>query len=95
MFRGVKMNKKADLSINIIVIAAIALIILVIVSVLLFRSGGDLRQGTSCEGIGGVCVYDSDYRSCSEYADFNYLDSHRRHPTASCPNRDQFCCVPI
>jgi len=50
------MNKKGDLSINIIVIAAIAMLVLVIISVLLFRSGGLINRGTNCEGVGGVCV---------------------------------------
>ena len=91
-----KINKKGDLSINIIVIAAIALIILVIVSVLIFGAGGDIRRGTSCSGIGGTCVYRTDYRSCSEYADFNYLDGKwERHLTADCPQDDQMCCIQI
>lgn len=88
------MNKKADLSINIIIIAAIALIILVIVSVLLFRSGGQLTTGTSCTGIGGQCLDDWEYTSCSEYEEW-VGGSWSRHRAASCPERNQICCVPI
>ncbi len=90
------MTKKGDLSINIIIIAAIALIILVIISVLLFRSGGQIQTGTSCQGIGGTCIFRTDYRSCSEYAEFNYLQTNmRQHLAASCPQEGQMCCIPI
>ena len=44
--------KKGELSINVIVVAAIGMLILVIISVLVFRSGGGLVEGTSCEGLG-------------------------------------------
>ena len=91
------MDKKGDLSINIIIIAAIALIILVIISVLLFRSGGDLQRGTSCEGVGGVCIDTQlDAASCRDYAEYVlYTDqSYTRH-VASCPNRGEICCMPV
>ena len=91
------MDKKGDLSINIIVIAAIALIILVIMSVLLFQSGGNLRRGTSCEGVGGVCVDRTQFRTCAEYAEWGSYDgqNYRRHTTAACPTQDELCCVRI
>lgn len=48
--------KKGDLSINIIIVAAIALLILVIISVLIFRSGSNVRENTeSCSAANGVC----------------------------------------
>lgn len=52
-----KSKKGSDLSMNVIIIAAIALLILVILAVLLFRSGGQVSEGTSCEGYGGECDY--------------------------------------
>ena len=58
--------KKGDLSINIIIVAAIALIILVIISVLVFRSGSQVSKGTSCEGVGGQCTLD---QTCAEYGE--------------------------
>lgn len=89
------MKKKAELSINLIVIAAIAMIILVIVAVLLFDVFGSTRKSIECEGLpGGVCVYNN-YRTCQEYAQDQWTDQPLvRHPTASCPSRDQFCCIP-
>ena len=52
-----KSKKGADLSMNVIIIAAIALLVLVILAVLLFRSGGQVSEGTSCTGYGGECSY--------------------------------------
>ena len=52
-----KSKKGADLSMNVIIIAAIALLVLVILAVLLFRSGGQVSEGTSCTGYGGQCGY--------------------------------------
>lgn len=49
------MNKKGDLSINIIVIAAIALLVLIILAVLILRTGGRVESGTACNGLGGEC----------------------------------------
>jgi len=89
------MNKKGDLSINIIVIAAIALIVLVILSVLLFRSGGLLNRGTNCEGIGGQCI-DGYSWSCREYAEYySPGESLTKHPTAGCTREGDICCVKI
>ncbi len=79
--------KKAELSINLIVIAAIALLILVIISVLIFGAGGDIVSGTSCEGIGGFCEF-PDAR-CGEFG--NYVEHH----TAHCPSEMPTCCVPL
>lgn len=82
--------KKGDLSVNIIIIAAIALIILVIISVLLFGSGRNLRTGTSCSGLQGQCV-DGLY-GCSDISNPEYGEYYIRHPTAECP-AGQVCCV--
>jgi len=78
-----------------IVIAAIAMIILVIISVLLFRTGGILNRGTSCEGIGGICVDSYSYSSCAEYAEYMSYSGLTRHPTAGCSAEGYICCVPV
>jgi len=58
--------KKGDLSINVIIVAAVGLLILVILAVLLFGTGGKIRAGTEgCSAIGGQCQPDS----CSALAD--------------------------
>lgn len=90
--------KKGDLSINIIIVAAIALIILVIISVLVFGTGRRINIGTSCEGIGGQCADGgpSGYTTCAEWAQYRGDPGVRyiKHPTAPCQSEEQFCCVP-
>lgn len=50
------MNKKAQgLSINVIILAAIALLVLIILAVLLLRAGNTTNEGTGCTGAGGQC----------------------------------------
>ncbi len=79
--------KKGDMSINLIIVAAIALIILVILAVLLFtRVGGPLTNGTTCSGIGGQCIESSG--NCNDDAGEGYI----LHPTASCSS-GQKCCI--
>ena len=87
--------KKGDLSINIIIVAAIALIILVILSVLVFDTGIKIRRGTDCQGLKGECVDSGSYSNCDEYAKYGtYGDaSYIRNPTASCPGENMICCI--
>lgn len=51
-------NKGQGLSMNVIIIAAISLLVLVVLAVLLFGSAGDVNDAKSCEGnvIGGSCA---------------------------------------
>ncbi|MGV8163012.1 MAG: hypothetical protein ACP5N2_06800 [Candidatus Nanoarchaeia archaeon] len=83
--------KKGDLSINIIIVAAIALIILVIISVLVFRTGGQVSAGTSCEGVSGQCI--SDGEECSDIG-YDSSETWIAHATAKC-GQDQKCCVKL
>ncbi|MCF7865810.1 hypothetical protein K9L67_03655 [Candidatus Woesearchaeota archaeon] len=82
--------KKGDMSINIIVIAAIALLVLVILSILLFRSGSGIREGTSCTGTGGTCWDEPTCQGMSDYSDTVY----RPNPNGECPE-NQYCCIQI
>lgn len=55
------MDKKGvELSVNVIIIAAIALIVLVVLAFLVLRQAGILTLGTSCEGVGNVCMESCD-----------------------------------
>lgn len=82
--------KKGDLSINIIIVAAIALIILVIISVLLFGTGSDIRRSKECMSLpAGLCITDGE--SCSDYNGNPEGSVWIRHPTAECPE-SQICC---
>lgn len=79
------------MSINIIIIAAIALLVLVIISVLLFRSGSGVQTGTSCTGIGGKCSNDV---TCGEIMDY-YEGSYIPTPNYECPEETPVCCLKI
>ena len=75
------MDKKGDLSINIIIIAAIALLVLIILAVLILRTGNQVSTGTSCESLGGTCLEECDLIG-GEFVD----------RAGSCPNPDEVCC---
>ncbi len=80
-------NKKgADLSMNVIIIAAIALLVLVILAVLLFRSGGQVSEGTQCTGFGGQC-----------HSQGNGPNNFIRNPAfdGECESSGQVCYVPL
>jgi hypothetical protein len=79
------MNKRGELSMEVIIIAAIALLVLVILAVLIIRSGGTVASGTSCTSpsIGGECVPKGS--SCSE----GYI------PGSNACGQDEMCCVPL
>lgn len=46
------MNQKGDISISMIVIAAIGVIVLSLVAALVLQSGGDLQDAKSCSNVG-------------------------------------------
>ena len=80
------------ISINVVIIAAIALLILVILSVLAIRTGGLLNRGTSCEALQGTCTAQGTYvgAKCNTDAG-DYYDS-----SGICPkdyaDDTQYCC---
>ena len=81
------MNKKAQgLSMSTIIIAAIALLVLVILATFLLRSGGDVNEGTSCEGIGGTCNPDD----CNNMGDGTYIPKGQ----STC-DEGYVCCIPL
>lgn len=49
------MNKKADLSMNMIILAAISLLVLAIIAYLVFGASDSIGEGTGCTGVGGDC----------------------------------------
>ena len=77
---------------GVIIGAAIALLILVLLSVLIFRAGGTVVSGTSCSATDDAfCVLDSE--SCGDYntGDERYV----LNPGSTCPVEDEKCCVPF
>lgn len=59
MFSGLLYNKKADLSVNVIIIAAIALIVLVVLIIVFTGRFGIFSDGVknigTCKSLGGEC----------------------------------------
>lgn len=83
--------KRGDLSMGVIIGAAIALLILVLLSVLVLRSGSTVIEGTGCTAIeDAICIPDSD--RCGDYngGGINYISG-----TRACPSSDDKCCVPF
>ncbi|MBC8494988.1 hypothetical protein H8D36_02440 [archaeon] len=77
-------NKKGQgLSINVIIIAAIALLVLIILAILVARSGTHVSDGTKCFTEGGVCK-----ETC---------DSNKRVQGVNLCGDDgtKFCCSPV
>ncbi|MAE13018.1 hypothetical protein CMO92_00495 [Candidatus Woesearchaeota archaeon] len=78
------MNKKGQgISMNVIIIAAIALLVLVILAVLLLRAGGNVATGTNCQGVGGDCDQ-------GDTCDSGYI----KDITKGCENENP-CCIPL
>ncbi|MCD6589756.1 hypothetical protein J7K74_01040 [Candidatus Woesearchaeota archaeon] len=76
------MRRKGDLSINMIIVAAIALLVLVIIAALIIRQYGKVSTVTEkCAGGIGTC---SDTGECGE----GYQSV--RDPTC----RSGYCCIP-
>lgn len=84
------MRKGQGLSMNVIIIAAIALLVLVILSVLVLRSGREVTEAKQCSAIEGAeCTYESD--PCpSGYFRHSPMDGQ----AGGCAE-DEKCCVPL
>lgn len=85
-----RFNKKGiELSINVIIIAAISLIVLVLLSYLVIKNGGNVQKGTGCESIAGSkCVPSG--QSCG--------DGFTPSLTNACQkvnDQAQSCCIPV
>ncbi|MBR9700263.1 hypothetical protein GOV11_00150 [Candidatus Woesearchaeota archaeon] len=73
------MKRRGELSMEVIIIAAIALLVLVILAVLVLRAGGNVAK--ECSNVGGMCE--------------SFCDSSTHITTPnSCPD-DLKCCVPL
>ena len=72
---------------NVIIIAAIALLVLVILSVLVLRAGGNINEGTSCQNLQGArCEL-----SCSDIEGGTWVEN----PSHGCSDEDMKCCIPL
>lgn len=82
------MKRAEGLSMGLIIVAAIALLVLVILSVLVLRAGGQIGIGTACLGIDGAYCEEDDGGPdvCPE----NYI----RDNSKPCRNEGEVCCIP-
>lgn len=79
------MNKKADLSMNMIILAAISLLVLAIIAYLIFGASSDINKGKGCEGLGGSCNFNGAMDCSDPYPIPN--------PASKCTDGG-FCCMP-
>jgi hypothetical protein len=86
------MKKGQGLSMNVIIIAAISLLVLVIISVLVLRAGNNVNENTGCTGVNGVCIDSS--MSCGDYGQLQGK-SYMYDPAHGCGVETQICCIPI
>lgn len=77
--------KRGEISMEVIIIAAIALLVLVILSVLVIRSGGKVAQ--ECTNARGTCYPGSMPTDCPEESGLIYSPN-------SC-QKDYVCCVKL
>ncbi len=82
------MKKGQGLSMNVIIIAAIALLILVILSVFVLRTGSSLDKGLQCYSLEGA--------TCEDMGDCPSGAIHERSRDASCSeDGEEWCCIPL
>lgn len=77
------MNTKGDLSMNMIIIAAISLLVLAIIAYLIFGASDNITEGTSCPG---QCLADS-----GECLSNNMVPA----TGVTCKEKGTVCCIEI
>jgi hypothetical protein len=84
------MKRGESISMSVIIIAAIALLVLVILAVLVLKTGGTIKNGTGCQGIGGSCKASGGCDPNNEGRDFAHSGVG-----GDCPTDTPDCCVAI
>ncbi len=87
------MFKKAELSLNVVVAAALAMIVLVILAVLVFNAGSSVFEGTRCVSLERDAQCQPVELGCEELTLANPDVTYVRAPSYSCPD-GEVCCVP-
>ena len=81
-------NKKgSEMSMNIIIIAAIALLILVILTVMLLGTFGDADEAKGCVSLGGTC---SDIKCTGLGDEYGFP-----RPMGDCEAEGGYCCITL
>ena len=78
-----KLLKKAELSINMIVIVAICIIVLVIIVFLVINQARQAEKATACTSLGGVCT------------EFCRVPSLSSDPSVCSSPQRSVCCPPL
>jgi len=73
--------KKGDLSVTTIIVIALGLLVLIVLAILIFRSGSNADTSTTCITKGGVCKT----TPCPDY----------EIPSASDACKGGYCCSPV
>lgn len=60
-------RRGTELSMNVIIIAAIAVLVLVILAMFVFRSADRTDKGTGCTGLGGSCDFTATQKCSGAY----------------------------
>jgi len=82
--------KKGELSINLIVVSAIALIILVVIVYLIFGVPRDINKSKECAVLNGECTGDSTCQGLSESNGAQYTIN----PQGRC-GEGELCCIKV
>ncbi|NJL43803.1 MAG: hypothetical protein HC945_00545 [Nitrosarchaeum sp.] len=82
------MKRAEGLSMGLIVVSAIALLVLVILSVLVLRAGGIIGKGTGCTAMEGAYCEDGDGTTDT------CADGYIKDISKPCQGEEQFCCIP-
>lgn len=93
-------KKGQGISMNMIIIAALALLVLVTISLIFIsRTGVFSQQAKSCESAGGQCVDQADWPTCQVAAEQAGYDTGRRRTDLRCfdsrgrVRSNEICCV--
>ncbi|MGE0793149.1 MAG: hypothetical protein AB7V77_03160 [Candidatus Woesearchaeota archaeon] len=81
-------KKGSEMSMNIIIIAAIALLILVILTVMLLNKSGDINDATGCSSLGGQCSN----MKCDTLSGDGWGFPR---PMGECEAQGGYCCIKI
>lgn len=83
---------RGALSINVVVVAAIAMIVLVILSFLVFDAGDTIISSTSCEGLDNNQCFDG-YQNCNAVSQAN--SGEWTSSNAECSEPAEICCTQV
>ena len=86
------MKRVVELSMNVIIIAAIGMIVLVVLILLVANASRNVQDGTGCKAMNrGICEIIDSGESCSSVLGSEYSFGTRK----DCPKGETCCWVPL